>query len=186
MRGLHTSVIMRSRNLLIRHFLHPLSFGSLIISVACFLSSIQSAAWATTENIILNISLYGSTQQQDLITQAESLVNFEITQQFSQKPDLTDLEITVLSHRNGDVVPILSTRVSRGQWQQTPQVSTWTQYYAFYPLFARHDQPQSGAPVIASASYPITNELSSTLAVDTAYDEGRLSGAEAQRFLDEL
>jgi hypothetical protein len=169
-----------------RHALHRWSFSYLVIPVAYFLSNIYNVAWATTENIVLNLSLYGPTEQQSIISQAESLVIHEITRQFSSRTDLNELEITVLSHRNGDMVPILATTVSRSQWQQTPQVSAWTQYYSFYSLFARHDQPLVEETVVASVSYPVTNDWSDMLAIDTAYDEGRLSGADAQRFLDEL
>lgn len=130
--------------------------------------------------------IYSSVTSQDLIDQAEALVTDEIGRRFSSNADLADVRVVVLGNRNGDIAPILSTSVSRADWQANPAVSAWTNYYRSYAFFRRHDRPE---PVVAAAA---PTRSGSTLyadvsaQVDRQYDAGSLGGASAQIYLDDL
>lgn len=66
---------------------------------------------------------------QTLIAQAESTSAGAIEQAFLEDPTATEVMVMVLGERNGQVVPLLSTTVSRTQWQQEPSVRAWATYY---------------------------------------------------------
>lgn len=138
--------------------------------------------------LVLEIPLYGQVPYKDLISQAESLVSGSIDQQFSQHAE-NSVEVVVLGNRNGDIIPILSTTVSREQWQTQPQVRAWTQYYASQSLLQRHNTEE--AQTIAAAERPSRSPVSSVSTqrrsdIDRAWDDGRLTGTAAQETLSEL
>jgi hypothetical protein len=72
---------------------------------------------------------YGFSSFQTLIAQAESTAAAAVEQAFLGDPTATEVMVMVLGERNGQVVPLLSTTVSRTQWQQEPSVRAWTTYY---------------------------------------------------------
>ncbi|NJN85421.1 MAG: hypothetical protein HC881_02755 [Leptolyngbyaceae cyanobacterium SL_7_1] len=132
--------------------------------------------------------VYERTSYSDLLVEAEFLASQAITQAFNQDAGLMAIEVFVMGTRNGDVVPFLSAVVSRAQWQADPQIDRWADYHAAYALLQRHDGNQAG-----SASQPASRLSRSTdltfaevVEIDTAVDEGRLSGELAQRYLDQL
>lgn len=132
------------------------------------------------------MSVYGLVEYEDFFRRAEAMVSDEISRQFSQNPDLPKVEVMVVGDRNGEIVPILTTTVSRAQWQETPRVSIWTEYYnPSYALLQRHE----GQPTETVARTPARatiNDQSPISEIDRAFDEGRLTGATAQEYLDEL
>ncbi|ASC72461.1 hypothetical protein XM38_034180 [Halomicronema hongdechloris C2206] len=138
----------------------------------------------------IDLPIYGRVNYQEMIRQAESLVGQTISSEFRKDPALTDIEVVVLGERNGEIVPILAATVSRTQWQETPQVSAWTEYYgASHALLQRHEEGQEGAAVasVRSAAGRGRNLSSSEQAqVDRALDEGRLTGDVAQAYLPDL
>ena len=139
-------------------------------------------AYAESElRTVLDLPLYGQMTQSEIISEAESMVNQEVTYRFNSDPNLLNLEVTVLGNRNGDVIPVLITSVSRQQWQETPQVSAWTNYYRAYALIQRHDDTQEQTqPVVATTyrSAPVSRDVANQ--VDRALDSGRLSGRSLQ------
>lgn len=155
----------------------------------------QQPAWAETREMIVDMPVYGQSVSNDLVTQAELLAEDTISQQFRQDPDLTAIRVVIVGDRNGEVIPILTTTVTRSQWQEEPQVSSWAGYYsASYALLQRHNEPVDNTPV-ASASTRSDGGLVSTYSggastqqaeIDRAFDEGRLTGAEIQYFLDDI
>lgn len=157
-------------------------------SIVWVTGSSYQPVWAETENaIVIDMPISGQSVSNDLITQAELLAANTISQQFSQNPSLSEIKVVVTGNRYGEIIPVLTTSVSRTQWQTTPQVDVWTQYYsASYTLFQRHDLQENARIASAPASTSTTNVLASVFQIDQAYDEGRLSGVEAQKYLDYL
>jgi len=141
---------------------------------------------AKAESIVVDMSVYGLVESGDFFRRAEAMVSDEISRQFSQNPDLSEIEVVVVGDRHGEIVPILTTTVSRAQWQETPLVSVWTEYYnVSYALLQRHEgQPtETVARTPARATIGAQSPISQ---IDRAFDEGRLTGAAAQEYLDEL
>lgn len=180
---------------MVAHRLYPRSSKLLLgcLSVAtCFwgppwMSRFYGSALANSnEPVLLDMPIYDRTSSDDLTRRAESMVSQEINQHFSSDPSLTEIKIVVLGNRNGDVIPILITTVSRTQWQENPQVSAWTQYNGTaYALIQRHDGPQP-TQVATSPSRRSTTVASRGIATqfDRQFDSGRLSGQTMQSYAD--
>lgn len=151
-----------------------------------FLCDSYQPVRAETESIVVDMSVYGQAEYGDFFRRAEAIASDEITRQFSQSPNLSEVQVMVLGDRNGQIAPILTTTVSRTQWQETPSVSVWTKYYnASYALLQRYEGQQT--ETMAGASNRATRANRMPIAqIDRAFDEGRLTGTAAQEYLDEL
>lgn len=141
---------------------------------------------AEKESIIVDMPMHSLVGYEDFFRRAEARVFDEISDQFRQKPALSEIEVVVVGNRHGEIVPILSTTVSRTQWQKTPGVSLRTKYYnASYALLQRYE----GSPPETVAKTPArtTRAAQSAIAeIDRAFDEGRLTGTMAQEYLNKL
>lgn len=162
-----------------RHFL--------IAAAACFLFLGDSyrPVRADAESIVVDMSVYGQVEYGDFFSRAEAMANDEVSRQFSQNPDLSEIQVVVVGDRDGEIVPILTTTVSRAQWQKTPRVSVWTQYYnASYALLQRREERRTETARVPGRA--TRGERAPIAQIDRALDEGRLSGAAAQEYLAEL
>ncbi|MEM6253552.1 MAG: hypothetical protein AAF821_11575 [Cyanobacteria bacterium P01_D01_bin.156] len=130
--------------------------------------------------------IYSRTSSDDLISQAESMAEKEINQSFSSNPELAEIEVVVLGNRNGDVIPVLTTTVSRTQWQENPQVSAWSKYYQAYALLRRHDRqpPTQVANTPSRRSTAAVASRSISIQFDRQFDSNRLSGQTIQDYAD--
>lgn len=157
----------------------------LAASMLSLLNSIYQPTHAETPNFVIEISVDAQTLYSDLITQAESLVSDAINRQFGQDPNLPISQIVVMGDRNGEIIPILTTTVSRAQWQENPQVNAWTKYYgASYALLQRYRQEEQVA--MAPVSSTARSSLERSFQIDEAFDSGRLTGQAAQSYLSDL
>ncbi|MCA1991670.1 MAG: hypothetical protein LDL41_06435 [Coleofasciculus sp. S288] len=150
-----------------------------------FLNGSDRPAHAEAQDVVLNIPVYGQTVYSDLTAQVESLVSNAINRQFEQNPDLSTIQVVVMGERHGEIIPILTTTVSRTQWQENPRVNAWTRYYsASYALLQRHEQAETVAmaPVRSTAM----SDLERSFQIDEAFDSGRLTGQTAQEYLSDL
>ncbi|ESA34665.1 fha domain-containing protein [Leptolyngbya sp. Heron Island J] len=157
---------------------------------ACFIGTVsiigfsESALANADRPVLLDMPIYSRLSSDDLVNQAESMVSQEIDLYFGTNPNHAEVEIVVLGNRNGDIIPILTTTVSRTQWQENPQVSAWTEYYSSYALIRRHDsQPTQ---VAARPSRRSTTAASRDLSAqfDQQFDSGQLSGRIVRSYLD--
>lgn len=108
----------------------------------------------------------------------------EINHRFDTNPSLPKVEIVVLGHRNGDIIPILATTVSRAQWQEKPQVSAWTKYYSAYTLIRRHDPQLTQVATSPSRSSTAVASRSVSVQFEQQLDSGQLSGRTVQSYVD--
>jgi hypothetical protein len=152
----------------------------------CFFCNSYRPVSAEAGSIVIDMSVYALVESRDFFRRAEAMVSDEISHQFSQNPNLSEIEVVVVGDRHGEIVPILTTTVSRVQWQETPRVSVWTKYYnPSYALLQRHE----GQPTQTVARTParaMIGAQSPRSEIDRAFDEGRLIGLAAQEYLDEL
>ncbi|MBD2260552.1 hypothetical protein [Pseudanabaena sp. FACHB-2040] len=157
-----------------------------------FLGQGVQPARAETERIIIEMSVYGQMMPGDLTTQAESMASDLVSRHFSQSASSSEVEVVIVGDRHGEIVPILTTAVSRTQWQENPQVSAWTRYYnASHALLQRHEETEN--TTIASSSGRSGNispvgisSLGQVAQIDAAFDQGRLTGVAAQPYLSYL
>jgi len=168
--------------------------GRAIAIFACSLVAIGAICLpgqAQFREIMIEVPVYSSSTYNTLLMQAESLISRTIRQQFSQDSSLASLQVTVVGTRYGETIPIMATSVSRAQWQQQPQVAQWTTYNSLaQTLFARFEEPESGAQVVAVQPSPSISSSYSTvdpvLQVEEAFQEGRISRQEYQELTDAL
>ena len=146
----------------------------------------ESALARSDGPVLLNMPIYNRTSSDDLISRAESMVSQEIDRHFDADSSLTGIEIAVLGNRNGDVIPVLTTAVSRTQWQENPQVSAWTKYYSAHALLRRHDNQPQPTQVAAASSRRSAAIASQGISgqFDQQFDAGRLNGQTVQTYAD--
>jgi hypothetical protein len=107
-------------------FIKKLVFVLLILSTSVIVFPVSTRA--ESQDITLNID---GTQIQTfsaLIERAEYLVMQAIAQRFQTNPSLAELHITVLGERNGQLVSLLSSRISRETWESGVNIRSWTRY----------------------------------------------------------
>jgi hypothetical protein len=61
--------------------------------------------------------------------------------------------VNILGDRQGQQVPLLTSRVSRSQWQQQPIIRPWTKYFATSAVLLGFNQPQK-TPTTPGQSTP--------------------------------
>lgn len=168
-----------------RLLLGCLSVATCLIGTVCIGEFSKSALASSDGPVLLEMPIYSQTSSDDLLSQAESMVRQQISQHFSSNPGSTEVEVIVLGSRNGDVIPVLATTVSRAQWQENPQVRAWSKYYSAYALIQRHDQQQS-PQVAVNPSRRSTTAASRGTATqfELQLDAGQLSGRTAQAYVD--
>lgn len=150
-----------------------------------FLDGSNQPAYAEAQDVVINIPIYGQILYSDLTAQAESLVSKAINDRWLQNPDLSMIQVVITGDRDGEIIPILTTTVSRTQWQKNPRVNAWTKYYsASQILLQRHEQAETiaMAPTRSTAS----SNLERAFQIDEAFDSGRLTGQPAQAYLSDL
>lgn len=140
--------------------MHKIGILSLIVSLGTALvSSMTVPVSAQTQPIELRLNSQNQNFQ-TLLKQAEVAAKASIEQTFTENPNLTEVSLTVSAEHNGAVVPLLSTTVSRANWQRKPTIQAWSQYFTASEVLLgfRTTQPTTSTfvtnfnPVAASMS----------------------------------
>ena len=170
------------------------SLSAIALSTFLAIAPLAQPTWATTDQMMLELSLSANADAQKTLRQAEQMVSATLEQRFSQDATLSALEVVILGNRDGQIVPMLTTVVSREQWDTNPQVELWTTYanslsaLLFYPsrpseaIASRPPQPQAARqpqPPRRSFDLPIVQ-------IEQAYDSGRLSPRQLNDWVDLL
>lgn len=66
-----------------------------------------------------------------------------VTQLFATDPTATGVVIEILAERNGAIVPLMLTRVSRNGWQADAQIASWTEYFDTAQVLLSYTMPAS-------------------------------------------
>ncbi|MBW4663773.1 MAG: hypothetical protein KME01_06145 [Chroococcus sp. CMT-3BRIN-NPC107] len=113
---------------------------------------------AFAETKILNLSLKTDENQSfaSLIQQAELTAINLINQEFERSSKVTKIGIIISGERNGQEVPLLSTKVSQTNWQAQPKIQSWTNYFAKAAILLGFNPPPKLQP-----NLPISVNLSS-------------------------
>ncbi|MGK7889595.1 MAG: hypothetical protein AB4042_09695 [Leptolyngbyaceae cyanobacterium] len=139
----------------------------------------------------MELPIYGRVLNRDFIAEAERLAASEIERQFSQDLNRSMLEVVILGVRNGEIIPVITTAVSRSQWLENPQIAVWTRYNSLsYTLLHRNDEDNGMIPTspgsVAPSFSPSTVFNDPVIQVEQAFQEGRLSRDEFEELVDEL
>lgn len=117
----------------------------LLCSVVVSLSLAISAR-AETGQLNLTLSSQENQNFQTLVQEAEALAKKSIQQTFQSNPEITDLSVNILGEHYGQLVPLLSVKVSQPNWQKDPRIQPWTKYFgnaAQLLGFVKYSQPAS-------------------------------------------
>lgn len=137
---------------------------------------------ASQNRFSLELPTAPSANSLELTQRAESLMRQTITQIFNQNPQLESVEVIININRQGDIFPLMTTIVSRSQWQESLPLQQWSKYYGIYQQFKRPEAIAQAPPSPVQAS----NQPSATFTLDRLRDRGQLSGEIAQRNLSRL
>lgn len=161
--------------------------GLASVTAACvvwFLGGRHQPAYAETQNVVVNIPVYGQPVYKDLVSQAEVMVGEVLNRRFTQNADVSTVQVVAIVHHQGEIIPILTTTVAPSQWHKNPQVSAWTRYSASYALLQRHEQAET--VVVKPLRSADRSNFARSYQIDEAYDSGRLTGEETQEHLSKL
>lgn len=104
-------------------------WGSLLLSSLLLLSNGGTPAKA--ESGYREITILGDRHAsfESLVNQAESAAKSTVEQAFSHNPELSELTLTVLGERNGQISVLMTTRISRSDWRQDANIQQWSEYF---------------------------------------------------------
>jgi hypothetical protein len=122
--------------------------GSLGALVALSMA-LSAPAWAEPKQISILLSSQGSQEFESLIQQAESVAGNFIQQVFAESPEITEVSVTIVGEHNGQQVPLLSSNVSRSNWQTKPNVQVWSRYFGTAESLLGFVKPQQAAATVA-------------------------------------
>lgn len=101
-----------------------------------------SAANAETNQLNFILTSYNIQDFESLIQQAESIAKNSIEQEFTSHPNLTEVSVMILGQRNGQIVPLVSSTVSRSNWQKEPRIDKWSRYFVSSEVLLGFKEPQ--------------------------------------------
>jgi len=104
-----------------------------------------SSTEAMTEMAIV-IPVGGDRQGDAWVSQAEAIAQTTLEQQFAQSPPPNAIVLRLMDEYQGQIVPVLTVRVSRVDWQQQPRVNPWATYFGRSPQQLIHSPPSTLAP----------------------------------------
>ena len=124
-------------------------------------ASPQRAPLISTEAVeVMNYTMtYAEWQTFDaMMEEASAAARNLINQGFATNPNATETMVTILSDRNGEVVPVLMVRVSREDWRANPQVEQWSRYLgsSAMPLLAYDNEGESSPPSTRRPFVPLS------------------------------
>ncbi|MGF1499670.1 MAG: hypothetical protein ACFB8W_23025 [Elainellaceae cyanobacterium] len=165
--------------------------AAIVASTSSLLGGICQPAQAEAVDFVIERFIVGPIAVGNLIAETEPLIRNAIVSQFSQNSSASEVRVVVLGNYKGETIPVLTTVVTRGQWQEAPQVALWTRYSgASETLFARLDNGEETSGRRPAASLPVpptsTTSIDPVVQVEEAFAEGRLTRREYQELVDAL
>lgn len=142
---------------------------------------VQQAS-AEAEQLIFEVRIDQLLEHREMVSQAEQEAKRLISQRFLNNSNTSSLQVSALLHRNGEVIPMFVTTVSREQWQQSAQISPWTKYHNSYALLRRHTVNTGEATSVAVATSPTI--IADLGRYESAFDRGSLPSKFIQGSLD--
>lgn len=130
-----------------------------ICGIAVFLP-FNCPAFAETKFVNITLKVESNQKFNTLMQQAESIAINLIDQEFNRVSKITEVGIIVSGDRNGQEVPILSSRVSRTDWQAQPRIESWTKYFTTAEILLGFNLPQKTKPNLTRLSVNLSSKQS--------------------------
>ncbi|MGF1521864.1 MAG: hypothetical protein ACFBSF_06025 [Leptolyngbyaceae cyanobacterium] len=150
-------------------FLQGISL-SIVVALGT-LGIFSQSSWAQPSELRIVINADAAPDFWQLIAEAEALLSARITQLFATDPTVTGVILEVLAERNGAIVPLMLTRVSRNGWQTDGQIASWTEYF-------------DTAQVLLSYTSPVSSDVSASSQSTLSIEERRQQQIQLQDALD--
>jgi hypothetical protein len=137
-------------------FYRHLLWEAILITIT-LISTVSIALAEIKENsLILNSNT--SKSFESLIQQAEDLAEQSIKEEFTINPEANKISILISAERNGQIVPVLRSKVSRSQWQRDSRIRRWTRYFDNSGILLGFYNPSSvSSPASQSTSTPASS-----------------------------
>lgn len=103
----------------------------------------QSNQTAETKQIDFTLRSQSDQTFSALMQQAEVQATSLIKQAFAESPSITEVSVRILGERDGQQAPLLSSRVSRLNWQRQPRIQQWTKYFGSSAMLLNFSKPQA-------------------------------------------
>lgn len=103
-------------------------FWGIILFVSSLVTPISIASAELIERSFF-LNLDGGQSFESLLQQAQDLAKIAIEEEFAGNPQTTEISIIVSGDHQGQIVPLLRSKVSRSQWQTDSRIYRWTRYF---------------------------------------------------------
>ena len=135
-------------------------FWSIILFVSSIVSPISIASAELIERSFF-LNLDGSQSFESLLDQAQELAKIAIEEEFVGNPQTTEISIIVSGEYQGQIVPLLHSKVSRSQWQSDSRIYRWSRYFVTSSgmLLGFYNSPDSPTPTVTFIGAPRRNSL---------------------------
>lgn len=132
-----------------------------LVALAALSCVLPTPAQAEPRQIEFTLSSQGSQDFETMMQQAESVVDTLIQQSFAEDSTVTEVSVMILGEHNGQQAPLLSSKVSRADWQQKPRVQVWTQYFRSAAVLLGFVKPQQ--PTRIAAPLPTFDPIATSM-----------------------
>lgn len=99
-----------------------------ILGITGLLLTVTTALAQTKESHLL-LNLNNSQSFEKKLEQAQDLVQLTIAEEFRTNPETSEVSVLVSGENNGQIVPILRSKISRSQWQTNSNIQRYTVYF---------------------------------------------------------
>ncbi|MFB2877105.1 hypothetical protein [Floridanema aerugineum] len=87
-------------------------------------------AQAYTMRVNLSLDRQPNESYETIIRRAEAIARAAVQRSFDTDILVNEASVIVTCDNNGLIAPIISVKVSRSQWSNTPNIQRWTRYYS--------------------------------------------------------
>lgn len=135
-------------------------FWSIILFVSNLVSPISIASAELIERSFF-LNLDGSQSLESLLDQAQDLAKIAIEEEYANNYQTSEISIIVSGEYQGQIVPLLHSKVSRSQWQSDSRIYRWTRYFVTSSgmLLGFYNSPDTPTPTGTFIGAPRRNSL---------------------------
>lgn len=137
--------------------------------------------------LLLEVPISEQASYYEIMSQSEALVAEVINQRFSQSSTLSFVQVAVVGSRHGEILPLMTTAVSRSQWQSDPRVVRWTDYNSVsQSLLTRPTVSSSESSIVQPPADTVNVNPEPQDLLEEAFNDGLINQEEYEILLDTL
>ncbi|PPS42709.1 hypothetical protein [Chroococcidiopsis sp. TS-821] len=126
-------------------------------SAICCWSLLAAPAVAEMKRIEYTLRSQPNQTFTTLMQEAEAMAATLVEQGFAED-NVTEVAVNILGERHGQQVPLLSSKVTRADWQKQPGIQQWTRYFRTSAVLLGFYKPEEPNPSPISAFPSQTSE----------------------------